>query len=135
MSDDWEQTNRVNMSVQNAEIRVPNLSGDRNVLLTCRLITIARGTCHLELCQSNAPQAGKNMLNIHVDRPVMEAVVYLAPDIFTKMISDITRSGNRPINVALTLADNLAVNVAGDLRIDEETSIEINDASFVFSIK
>ena len=34
-----------------------------------------------------------------------------------------------------TLADELAVNIAGDLRIDEETNIKVADASFVFSMK
>ena len=51
------------------------------------------------------------------------------------MSTDVMRSGSRSVNIVVKLADSLAVNIAGDLRIDEETSMEVADASFVFSMK
>jgi hypothetical protein len=51
------------------------------------------------------------------------------------MSTDVMRSGSRPVNIVVTLAEALAVSIAGDLRIDEETSIRVADASFVFSMK
>ena len=78
---------------------------------------------------------GENILHIPIDRPVMKGVLHVAPDLFAKMSTDVMRSGSRPVNIVVTLAEALAVSIAGDLRIDEETSIKVADASFVFSMK
>ena len=104
-----------------------------HLLLSCRLVNIARGNCRLAYPTLN-DEAGENMLHIPVDRPVMRAVLHVAPDLFAKMSTDVG-SSSRPVNIVVTLADALAVNIAGDLRIDEETSIKVADASFVFSMK
>jgi hypothetical protein len=98
-------------------------------------VNIARGNCRLEVHPTRDGEAGENILHIPVDRPVMQGVLHVAPDLFAKMSTDVMRSGSRPVNIVVTLADALAVNIAGDLRIDEETSIKVADASFVFSMK
>ena len=135
MTDNWEQTNEISMTVQSAEMRVPSLAGRRHLLLSCRLVNIARGNCRLEIHPTHDGEAGENILNIPIDRPVMQGVLYVDPDLFAKMSTDVIRSGNRPVNIVVTLAEALAVSIAGDLRIDEETSIKVADASFVFSMK
>ena len=135
MTDNWEQTNKISMTVQSAEMHVPSLAGGRHLLLSCRLVNIARGNCRLEVHPTLNDDVIENMLHIPVDRPVMRGVLHVAPDLFAKMSTDVMRSSSRPVNIVVTLADALAVNIAGDLRIDEETSITVADASFVFSMK
>ena len=65
----------------------------------------------------------------------MHGILHIAPDLFTKMCTDVMRSGSRPVNILVILANELSVSIAGDLRIDKETSVTIADASFVFSLK
>ena len=135
MTDNWEQTSEISMTVQSAEMRVPSLAGGRHLLLSCRLVNIARGSCRLKVHPTHDDEAGENILHIPIDRPVMQGVLHVAPDLFAKMSTDVMRSGSRPVNIVVTLAEALAVSIAGDLRIDEETSIKVADASFVFSMK
>ena len=135
MNDNWEQTSEISMTVQSAEMRVPSLAGGRHLSLSCRLVNIARGNCRLEVHPTHGDEAGENMLHIPIDRPVMQGVLHVTPDLFAKMSTDVMRSGSRPVNIVVTLAEALAVSIAGDLRIDEETSIKVADASFVFSMK
>jgi hypothetical protein len=135
MTDNWEQTSEISMTVQSAEMRVPSLAGGRHLLLSCRLVNIARGSCRLEVHPTHDDEAGENILHIPIDRPVMQGVLHVAPDLFAKMSTDVMRSDSRPVNIVVTLAEALAVSIAGDLRIDEETSIKVADASFVFSMK
>ena len=135
MTDNWEQTSEISMTVQSAEMRVPSLAGGRHLLLSCRLGNIARGNCRLEVHPTHDDEAGENILHIPIDRPVMQGVLHVDPDLFAKMSTDVIRSGSRPVNIVVTLAEALAVSIAGDLRIDEETSIKVADAGFVFSMK
>ena len=135
MTDNWEQTKKISMTVQSAEMRVPSLVGGRHLLLSCRLVNIARGNCRLEVHPTQDNEKCENIIHIPIDRPLMQCVLHVAPDLFAKMCTDVMRTGNRPANIVVTLADNLAVSIAGDLRIDEETSIKVADASFVFSMK
>jgi len=135
MTDNWEQTKKISMNVQSAEMRVPSLSGGRHLLLSCRLVNISRGNCRLEVHPTRDDEKFENIMHIPMDRPIMRGILHIAPDLFAKMCTDVMRTGNRPVNIVVTLADNLAVSIAGDLRIDVETSIKIDDASFVFSMK
>ena len=135
MTDDWEQTKKISMTVQSAEMRVPSLAGGRHLLLSCRLVNIARGNCRLEVHPTGDNEEYENIMHIPIDRPVMQCVLHVAPDLFAKMCTDVMRTGNRPVNIMVTLADNLSVSIAGDLRINDETNIKVADASFVFSMK
>ena len=58
MTDNWEQTSEISMTVQSAEMRVPSLAGGRHLLLSCRLVNIARGSCRLEVHPMHDDEAG-----------------------------------------------------------------------------
>ncbi len=135
MTENWEQTKEISMTVQSAEMRVPSLVGGRHLLLSCRLVNIARGSCRLEIHPKDDGEDRENILHIPIDRPVMQSTLYVAQDLFAKMCTDLMRSGSRPVHINVKLADELAVSIAGDLRIDEETSIKVADARFAFSLK
>lgn len=135
MTEDWERTKEISMTVQSAEMRIPSLSGGRHLVLSCRLVNIARGSCRLEVHPKFGDESSQNIMHIPIDRPVMQGSLHIAPDLFAKMCTDVMRSGTRPVNIMVTLAEALAVSIAGDLTIDGETSINVADASFVFSMK
>ena len=65
----------------------------------------------------------------------MTAKLWLEPDLFHKIIADFLRGNSRAVGITLTLDEALAVSVAGDLQINEETSIGIVDAGFVFPLR
>ena len=135
MTEDWERTKEISMTVQSAEMRIPSLSGGRHLVLSCRLVNIARGSCRLEVHPKFDDESSQNIMHIPIDRPVMQGILHISPDLFAKMCTDVMRSGSRPVNIMVTLAEALAVSIAGDLTIEKETSINVADASFVFSMK
>jgi len=130
------------MSVRSAELRMPGLGGGSLLALSCQLVSIARGNCLLEIFpksnnggKSDNGGNADNVLEILVDRPLMTASLGVTQDLFKNLNENIDRSGSRPINITLTLAEELAVSIAGDLRIDEKTSVTITDASFIFPLR
>jgi len=130
------------MSVRSAELRMPGLGGGSLLALSCQLVSIARGNCLLEIFpksnnggKSDNGGNADNVLEILVDRPLMTASLGVTQDLFKNLNENIDRSGSRPINITLTLAEELAVSIAGDLRIDEKTSVMITDASFIFPLR
>jgi len=130
------------MSVRSAELRMPGLGGGSLLALSCQLVSIARGNCLLEIFpksnnggKSDNGDNADNVLEILVDRPLMTASLGVTQDLFKNLNENIDRSGSRPINITLTLAEELAVSIAGDLRIDEKTSVTITDASFIFPLR
>jgi len=142
MTDSWQQTNQISMSVRSAELRMPGLGGGSLLALSCQLVSIARGNCLLEIFpksdngdKSDNGGNADNVLEILVDRPLMTASLGVTQDLFKNLNENIDRSGSRPINITLTLAEELAVSIAGDLRIDEKTSVTITDASFIFPLR
>jgi len=135
MTDSWEQTNQISMTVQTAELHLPSLDGIRHLALSCKLVSIARGTCQLRLHPISKANSAADTLEIHVDRPLMQGVLYLTPDRFDRLCDDFLRIGSRSVTITLTLAETLAVSLAGDLRINEPTSIGITDAGFVFPLR
>ena len=135
MTESWEQTTQISMSVQSAEVRRPGLTQKHYLALVCKLVSIARGTCQIDIMMSDANETGENQLEIRVDRRVMTAKLWLEPDLFHKIIADFLRGNSRAVGITLTLDEALAVSVAGDLQINEETSIGIVDAGFVFPLR
>ena len=136
MTDNWQQTNQISMSVRSAELRMPGLGSGSLLALSCQLVSIARGNCQLEIFPKPGNRTdADDVLEILVDRPLMTASLGVTEDLFKNLNENIDRSGSRPIGITLTLAEELAVSIAGDLRINEKTSVKITDASFVFPLR
>lgn len=136
MTVNWQQTNQISMSVRSAELRMRGLGSGSFLALSCQLVSIARGTCQLEIFPKSGDgiEAG-DVLEILVDRPLMAASLGVTEELFKNLNENIDRSGSRPIGITFTLAEELAVSIAGDLRINEKTSVKITDASFVFPLR
>ena len=90
MINHWEQTSEISMTVQSAEMHIPSLSGGRHLLLSCRLVNIARGNCRLEVHPTHDNEPKENMLHIPMDRPVMQGVLQF-----------MERTGLEPVTPAL----------------------------------
>ena len=51
MTENWQQTDQITMSLQTAELRLAGIQSQPVLALSCHLVTIARGQCQMELFQ------------------------------------------------------------------------------------
>ncbi len=135
MTNRWQQTDQIQMALQSAEIRMPGLESERFLHLTCKLVNIARGSCILEIHPLAANSKQHGTIKILIDRPMMQAELYVRETRFIQFIDGVTRCGNRPLNITLTIAEQLAVSIEGDLTINEEVSVPINDMAMHIPLK
>ena len=144
MADDrsttWHQTDQINMSVQMADISIDGFDAALALKINCNLKNIARGQCAVTIRpaenRDNGGQKGAGgQLHIFVDRPLMTAELSVSPTYFDRLTRHMNRGSNRPMELVLTLENDLAVSIDGDLRIDEETIIAINDISVNIPVK
>jgi hypothetical protein len=135
MTQEWQQTNQIYMALRSAELSLPGFGKERRLNLSCKLVNIARGTCNIEIeaAQSGAAETGQ--LQISIDRPVMNATLVLARDRFDDLLDGVSRAGTRPTNITLSIAEQLAVSIEGDLNIDQAKDLAITDIAIAIPLK
>ena len=146
MSDDWHQTEQIVMAVQTAELRQAGVGDTPELHLSCNLVSIARGQCQLTVSAYDTPvgekMAGEKMagekigsLLIEVNRPVMRGDVQVPNTLFAAIRERLAATPPRPISLTLSLDTKLAVSIEGDLRIDAEKTIGIQDMAVSLPLK
>ena len=136
MDDSWHQTNQIVVAVQTAELRQDSVDSAAELHLSCSLVTIARGQCQLELeVNDNISVDGIGILTIEVNRPVMRGRAALPSKLFEAISQRLAMSPPRPISLTLNVDTQLAVSIEGDLRIDAETTIGIQDIAVTLPLK
>ena len=74
MPESWQQTDRIVMAVQTAEIRQTSVRTGPTLFLSCNLVNIARGQCLVEITAgTKADGEAIGELMIEIDRPVMRS--------------------------------------------------------------
>ena len=136
----WHQTDQINMSVQMANISLAGFAALPTLKINCNLKNIARGQCAVTIQpvedrHGDGAKAASGQLHIFVDRPLMTAEINVSNSYFERLTHYMNRGNNRPMELTLTLATELAVSIDGDLRIDEETIIAINNISVNIPVK
>ena len=136
----WHQTDQINMSVQMADISLDGFAALPTLKINCNLKNIARGQCAVTIrpvedSHGDGAKAASGQLHIFVDRPLMTAELSVSDSYFDQLTHYMNRGNNRPMELVLTLATELAVSIDGDLRIDEETIITINNISVNIPVK
>ena len=146
MSDDWHQTEQIVMAVQTAELRQAGVSDTPELHLSCNLVSIARGQCQLTVSAYDTPVSEKKAgekkvgekigsLLIEVNRPVMRGDVQVPNTLFAAIRERLAATSPRPISLTLSLDTKLAVSIEGDLRIDVEKTIGIQDMAVSLPLK
>ncbi len=151
MSDDWHQTEQIVMAVQTAELRQAGVSDTPELHLSCNLVSIARGQCQLTVSAYDTPVgeqivgeqiAGEQIVGekigsllIEVNRPVMRGDVQVPNTLFAAIRERLAATPPRPISLTLCLDTKLAVSIEGDLRIDAEKTIGIQDMAVSLPLK
>ena len=136
MSDDWQQTDRIVMAVQTAEIRQTGVGSQPTLNLSCSLVNIARGQCMLEI-SAGETSAGADIgqLVIEIDRPIVRGHAAIPEALYDSVLSCLAGTLPRQISLSLSIASKLAVSLEGDLRIDDETTVKITDLSVILPLK
>lgn len=152
MSDDWQQTDRIVMAVQTAEIRQTSVTSQPTLNLSCSLVNIARGQCLLEISSgeiadsadvgpNTGPNTGPNIgpnigqLVIEIDRPVIRGNATIPRQLYDALLSRLASAPPRQISLNLSIASKLAVSLEGDLRIDDETVVQVTDLAVTLPLK
>ena len=136
MNDDWQQTDRVVMAVQTAEIRQASVDSRPTLNLSCSLVNIARGQCMLEI-NAGETTAGADIgqLVIEIERPVIRGHATIPQLLYDAVLSRLANAPPRQISLSLSIASKLAVSLEGDLRIDDETTVKITDIGVTLPLK
>lgn len=136
MSGDWHQTEQIVMAVQTAELRQAGVNNPPELHLSCNLVSIARGQCLLTLSANDTgakTQIGS--LVIEVDRPMMRGTARIPTTLFASICERVAATPPRPISLTLDLDTQLAVSIEGDLRIDAEKTVGIQDMAVSLPLK
>jgi len=141
MNDEWQQTNQIVMSVQTAELRQSGINEAPTLNLSCGLVNIARGQCFLKIeaeKQSADFDDGVESigsLTIEIDRPVIQGTATITKSLYDSLVTRLASAPPRPVSISLSIAQNLAVSLEGDLRIDDVTDVVVNNLSVTIPLK
>lgn len=136
MTDNWQQTDHIVMSVQTAELRQTGIGEKPTLNLTCSLVNIARGQCMLEIEAGEvANQQEVGSLVIEIDRPVMRGRATIPQNLYDSLLARLSSTSPRPISLSLSISTKLAVSLEGDLRIDDETIVTVTDIAATLPLR
>ena len=141
MTDEWQQTDQIVMSVQTAEIRQSGINEAPTLNLSCGLVNIARGQCFLKIETKKRSGDFDNgvtsigSLTIEIDRPVIQGTATITKSLYDSLVTRLASAPPRPVSISLSIAQKLAVSLEGDLRIDDVTEVDVNNLSVTMPLK
>ena len=136
MTDNWQQTDHIVMSVQTAELHQTGIGEKPTLNLSCSLVNIARGQCMLEIEAGNAANKQEiGSLVIEIDRPVMRGRATIPQNLYDSLLARLSSTSPRPISLSLSISTKLAVSLEGDLRIDDETIVTVTDIAATLPLR
>jgi len=141
MTDEWQQTDQIVMSVQTAELRQSGINEAPTLNLSCDLVNIARGQCFLKI--EAEKQSGDfdngvtsiGSLTIEIDRPVIQGTATIPKSLYDSLVTRLASAPPPPVSISLTIAQKLAVSLEGDLRINDVTDVVVNNLSVTMPLK
>ena len=144
---EWSHTNSIQMAVQAADLSILNNTKSEKLILSCTLLTIARGKCNVEISQQNKmvdKPPNHNIENcfegsviIPRDRPVMKCEGSMPKHAFRALYEKFvsTQSVGRPILFTIFLNEKLSVSVKGDLFIEDTRKINVDHIDIIFPLR
>ncbi len=140
---DWQQTHEISMAVQTAEMRLNHAELSESLFATCNLINIARGQSIVTIlpvetdivAQDQDKSTAHGEVKIRLDKRQMEIHAILPRPAFDRLTSHVKHVSTRPPVIKIEVSEALAVSVDGDLRIDEEMTLDIVDLTVTIPIR
>ena len=123
----WEKINKIVLRVDNVDLIYKQ---DLTINFVCGFENISRGRCVLLVKEKNKKQIDN--LFIHNDKALMEVNIFLDEKKLDKLLYLISlkRNSSKKIKVTISISDNLMINQKGDLYVDSETKIKINEINW-----
>ena len=123
----WEKINKIVLRVDNIDlIHRKSLT----INFVCGFENISRGRCVLLVKEKNKKQIDN--LFIHNDKALMEVNIFLDYKKIDNLLYHISlkRNSSKKIKVTISTSDSLMINQKGDLYVDSETKIKINEINW-----
>ena len=123
----WEKINKIILRVDNADLIYKQ---DLTINFVCGFENISRGRCVLLVKEKNKKQIDN--LFIHNDKALMEVNIFLDEKKLDNLLYYISlkRNSSKKMKVTISTSDSLMINQKGDLYVDSETKIKINEINW-----
>ena len=123
----WEKINKIVLRVDNVDLIHKQ---DLTINFVCGFENISRGRCVLLVKEKNKKQIDN--LFIHNDKALMEVNIFLDEKKLDKLLYYISlkRNSSKKMKVTISTSDSLMINQKGDLYVDSETKIKINEINW-----
>ena len=123
----WEKINKIVLRVDNVDLIDKQ---DLTINFVCGFENISRGRCVLLVKEKNKKQIDN--LFIHNDKALMEVNIFLDYKKIDNLLYHISlkRNSSKKIKVTISTSDSLMINQKGDLYVDSETKIKINEINW-----
>jgi len=132
---DWQQTRDISMAVQTLDFHMDGAELQPSIRASCNLINIARGRGQVTITPDKSAKVISGSVNILINKPVMEVTLVMPASRFDDVLRLARGSSQRPLVLSLTVDQDLAVSVAGDLRINEAMTLAITDCHLTIPLK
>ena len=123
----WEKINKIVLRVDNVDLIYKQ---DLTINFVCGFENISRGRCVILVKEKNKKQFDN--LFIHNDKALMEVKIFLDEKKFDNLLYYISlkRNSSKKMKVTISTSDSLMINQKGDLYVDSETKIKINEINW-----
>ena len=123
----WEKINKIVLRVDNVDLIYKR---DLTINFVCGFENISRGRCVLLVKEKNKKQIDN--LFIHNDKALMEVNIFLDEKKLDNLLYHISlkRNSSKKMKVTISTSDSLMINQKGDLYVDSETKIKINEINW-----
>ena len=123
----WEKINKIVLRVDNVDLIYKQ---DLTINFVCGFENISRGRCGLIVKEKNKKQIDN--LFIHNDKALMEVNIFLDEKKLDNLLYYISlkRNSSKKMKVTISTSDSLMINQKGDLYVDSETKIKINEINW-----
>ena len=123
----WEKINKIVLRVDNVDLIYKQ---DLTINFVCGFENISRGRCIILVKEKNKKQIDN--LFIHNDKALMEVNIFLDEKKLDNLLYYISlkRNSSKKMKVTISISDSLMINQKGDLYVDSETKIKINEINW-----
>ena len=123
----WEKIDTIDLRVDSVNLIYKE---DLTINFVCGFENLSRGRCELFVKEKNKKTIDN--LFIHNDKALMEVNIFFDENKIEKLLHHLSlkRNSSKKIKITISTLDHLMVNQKGDLYVDSETKIRINEINW-----
>ena len=123
----WEKIDKIDLRVDSVNLIYKK---DLTINFVCGFENLSRGRCELFVKEKNKKTVDN--LFIHNDKALMEVNIFFDEKKIEKLLHHVSlkRNSSKKIKITISTLDHLMVNQKGDLYVDSETKIRINEINW-----